>query len=205
MRAAVVCFVLRCCVFCVVLCENYFVNLFQPLFVLLIFCSSFIHTQKRNPKTHLKDPDMFWDFISLRPETTHQVPQHLFRVCYVCAPCAVGCFPSFKAHVGQGQRSRAVIHETGTDDADRRRFVVVVPVASRSLFVAGANRPGPMGSLPCLNTTDLRSSSKQIGYPVLVFCFLCLALHTYSIYVHAAVGFFGCLQQPCGCFFVVVC
>jgi len=34
---------------------------------------SFIHTQKRNPKTHLKDPDMFWDFISLRPETTHQV------------------------------------------------------------------------------------------------------------------------------------
>lgn len=34
---------------------------------------SFIHTQKRNPTTHLKDPDMFWDFISLRPETTHQV------------------------------------------------------------------------------------------------------------------------------------
>ncbi|XP_041770407.1 catalase-like [Anopheles merus] len=33
---------------------------------------SFIHTQKRNPATHLKDPDMFWDFISLRPETTHQ-------------------------------------------------------------------------------------------------------------------------------------
>lgn len=34
---------------------------------------SFIHTQKRNPATHLKDPDMFWDFISLRPETSHQV------------------------------------------------------------------------------------------------------------------------------------
>nr|ABI64115.1 catalase [Azumapecten farreri]QFR39791.1 catalase [Azumapecten farreri] len=34
---------------------------------------NFIHTQKRNPQTHLKDPDMFWDFISLRPETTHQV------------------------------------------------------------------------------------------------------------------------------------
>ncbi|CAG0890171.1 unnamed protein product [Darwinula stevensoni] len=34
---------------------------------------SFIHTQKRNPVTHLKDPDMFWDFITLRPETTHQV------------------------------------------------------------------------------------------------------------------------------------
>ncbi|XP_072025965.1 catalase-like isoform X2 [Amphiura filiformis] len=34
---------------------------------------NFIHTQKRNPVTHLKDPDMFWDFITLRPETTHQV------------------------------------------------------------------------------------------------------------------------------------
>lgn len=34
---------------------------------------SFIHTQKRNPATHLKDPDMFWDFVSLRPETTHQI------------------------------------------------------------------------------------------------------------------------------------
>lgn len=34
---------------------------------------SFIHTQKRNPVTHLKDPDMFWDFLSLRPESTHQV------------------------------------------------------------------------------------------------------------------------------------
>jgi len=38
-----------------------------------VFFPSFIHTQKRNPQTHLKDPDMFWDFISLRPETTHQV------------------------------------------------------------------------------------------------------------------------------------
>ncbi|OQS06900.1 catalase [Thraustotheca clavata] len=38
-----------------------------------ILFPSFIHTQKRNPSTHLKDADMFWDFISLRPETTHQV------------------------------------------------------------------------------------------------------------------------------------
>lgn len=33
---------------------------------------SFVHSQKRNPVTHLKDPDMFWDFISLRPECAHQ-------------------------------------------------------------------------------------------------------------------------------------
>ncbi|KAM6133324.1 catalase [Phoenicopterus ruber ruber] len=34
---------------------------------------SFIHSQKRNPQTHLKDPDMMWDFWSLRPESLHQV------------------------------------------------------------------------------------------------------------------------------------
>jgi len=33
----------------------------------------FIHTQKRNPATNLKDPNMFWDFLSLTPETIHQV------------------------------------------------------------------------------------------------------------------------------------
>ncbi|KAI8337163.1 catalase [Chlamydoabsidia padenii] len=33
----------------------------------------FIHTQKRNPQTNLKDPNMFWDFLSLVPESIHQV------------------------------------------------------------------------------------------------------------------------------------
>ncbi|KAJ1647405.1 catalase A [Dispira simplex] len=35
--------------------------------------SDFIHTQKRNPQTHLKDTDMYWDFLSLVPESLHQV------------------------------------------------------------------------------------------------------------------------------------
>ncbi|KAI8378961.1 catalase [Blakeslea trispora] len=33
----------------------------------------FIHTQKRNPQTNLPDPDAFWDFLSLVPESIHQV------------------------------------------------------------------------------------------------------------------------------------
>lgn len=33
----------------------------------------FVHTQKRHPQTGLKDPDMFWDFLSLTPESIHQV------------------------------------------------------------------------------------------------------------------------------------
>ncbi|MBN1271321.1 MAG: catalase [Candidatus Aminicenantes bacterium] len=35
--------------------------------------SDFIHTQKRHPATNCKDPDMFWDFLSLTPESVHQV------------------------------------------------------------------------------------------------------------------------------------
>ncbi|NDL65481.1 catalase [Acerihabitans arboris] len=33
----------------------------------------FIHTQKRNPETNLKSPQMMWDFWSLSPESLHQV------------------------------------------------------------------------------------------------------------------------------------
>jgi catalase len=34
---------------------------------------NFIHTQKRNPQTNLRDMDMQWDFWSLCPEALHQV------------------------------------------------------------------------------------------------------------------------------------
>ncbi|WP_434777334.1 catalase [Neisseria sp. Ec49-e6-T10] len=33
----------------------------------------FIHTQKRNPHTNLKDPQMVWDFWSHSPEALHQI------------------------------------------------------------------------------------------------------------------------------------
>lgn len=35
--------------------------------------TSFIHSQKRNPKTHLRDPDAFWDFVAMLPETLHTI------------------------------------------------------------------------------------------------------------------------------------
>lgn len=37
----------------------------------------FIHTQKRNPQTNLKDATMFWDYLSTHHESAHQV-MHLF-------------------------------------------------------------------------------------------------------------------------------
>jgi len=33
----------------------------------------FIHTQKRHPRTNMPDANMFWDFLSLVPESLHQV------------------------------------------------------------------------------------------------------------------------------------
>jgi catalase len=36
----------------------------------------FIHSQKRNPQTHLKDPNMVWDFFATNPQATHQVIQN---------------------------------------------------------------------------------------------------------------------------------
>lgn len=33
----------------------------------------FIHTQKRNPQTHLKDPTVFWDYFVQNQEAVHQV------------------------------------------------------------------------------------------------------------------------------------
>ncbi|KAJ8132315.1 hypothetical protein O1611_g1310 [Lasiodiplodia mahajangana] len=37
----------------------------------------FIHTQKRNPQTNLKDATMFWDYLSTHQESIHQI-MHLF-------------------------------------------------------------------------------------------------------------------------------
>lgn len=35
--------------------------------------SSLVHAQKRNPQTHLKDPNMAWDFLANHPQTVHNI------------------------------------------------------------------------------------------------------------------------------------
>ncbi|OCT83779.1 hypothetical protein XELAEV_18021918mg, partial [Xenopus laevis] len=42
-----------------------------------ILFPSLSHAQKKNPQTHLKDPNMFWDFVSLCPQSLHKIT-HLF-------------------------------------------------------------------------------------------------------------------------------
>ncbi len=67
-----------------------------------ILFPSFIHTQKRNPATHLKDADMFWDFISLRPETTHQVGRHqqFYQFSLVYLVASMNCSQSYLGSPG---------------------------------------------------------------------------------------------------------
>lgn len=44
----------------------------------------FIHTQKRNPQTNLKDATMFWDYLSTHQESAHQVmPAFYFELEHV--------------------------------------------------------------------------------------------------------------------------
>lgn len=47
----------------------------SPIFFIRdpILFPSFIHSQKRNPKTNLHDPNMVWDFVSLRPEAINMI------------------------------------------------------------------------------------------------------------------------------------
>jgi catalase len=59
-----------------------------------------IHSQKRNPQTHMKDPNAFWDFLSLVPESLHQV-RHSFNLSwnfYICDAFLYACFSSLVSH-----------------------------------------------------------------------------------------------------------
>lgn len=121
-----------------------------------ILFPSFIHTQKRNPTTHLKDPDMFWDFITLRPETTHQVSflfgdrgtpdgyrfmngygSHTFKLVNTKGE-AVYCKFHFKTDQGIKNLDQAKAHQLSADDPD---------YATRDLYNAIANKNYPSWTL----------------------------------------------------------
>ncbi|XP_046544338.1 catalase-like [Haliotis rubra] len=117
---------------------------------------SFIHTQKRNPVTNLKDPDMFWDFITLRPETTHQVSflfsnrgtpdgyrhmngygSHTFKLVNAKGEC-VYCKFHFKTDQGIKNLTGAQADKLASDDPD---------YATRDLYNAIASGKPPTWSL----------------------------------------------------------
>lgn len=69
-----------------------------------ILFPSFIHTQKRNPQTHLKDANMTWDFFSLRPETTHQV-------CFLYSDRGIPA--SYREMNGYGSHTFKLVNDAG--------------------------------------------------------------------------------------------
>ena len=66
--------------------------------------ANFIHTQKRDPKTNVRDMDMQWDFWSLCPESLHQVTI-LFS--------DRGIPASYRHINGYGSHTYSLINETG--------------------------------------------------------------------------------------------
>jgi catalase len=113
---------------------------------------SFIHTQKRNPKTNLKDPDMFWDFITLRPETCHQV-SFLFS--------NRGTPDGYRHMNGYGSHTFKLVNKDGV--AHYCKFHYKTNQGIKNL--TGAQADDLAGSDPDYATRDLFNAIAEGNYP----------------------------------------
>merc|ERR1711894_100076 len=113
---------------------------------------SFIHTQKRNPTTNLKDADMFWDFITLRPETCHQV-SFLFS--------DRGTPDGYRHMNGYGSRTFKMVNEQG--EAVYVKFHAKTDQGIKNL--SGAKAGELTGAAPDYSTEDLFNAISDGNYP----------------------------------------
>eukprot|EP01041_Mallomonas_annulata_P000506 gene506-972_t len=118
-----------------------------------ILFPSFIHTQKRNPTTHCKDPDMFWDFITLRPETTHQV-SFLFS--------DRGTPDGYRFMNGYGSHTFKLVNDSG--EASYVKFHFKSGQGIRNLSTAEADRLS--GTDPDYSIRDLHNAIAGGDFPV---------------------------------------
>ncbi|KAI0784110.1 catalase-domain-containing protein [Abortiporus biennis] len=112
----------------------------------------FIHTQKRNPQTHLKDKDLFWDYLSSNPESLYQV-MRLFSD--LGTPCG------FTHMNGWGSHTYRWIKEDG-------KWVYVKLFAETMQGVrnfTNAEAVAMQGNNPDFATEDLFSSIENGSYP----------------------------------------
>lgn len=113
---------------------------------------SFIHTQKRNPVTHLKDTDMFWDFLTLRPESTHQV-------CFLFSDRGI---PDGYRHMnGYGSHTFKMINDKG--EAVYCKFHYKTNQGIKNIPVDEAERLS--GSDPDYSIRDLYNAIANKNYP----------------------------------------
>ncbi|XP_030035394.1 catalase-like [Manduca sexta] len=92
------------------------VGLNSPVFSLKdpVFFTSFIRVQRRNPETNMRDSNMIWDFITLRPETFH-----LFMVSF----SDLGIPDGYRYMPGYGIHAFEVVNEDGKKHFVKFNFI----------------------------------------------------------------------------------
>ncbi|WP_158737193.1 catalase [Alteribacillus sp. YIM 98480] len=112
----------------------------------------FIHTQKRDPRTHLKDPNMVWDFWSLSPESLHQVT-------YLHGDRGL---PATLRHMnGYGSHTFKWVNEKG--DAYWVKYHFISEQDVKALDESVANKLA--GENPDYHTEDLFNAIEEGNYP----------------------------------------
>ncbi|KAI6239784.1 Catalase [Aphelenchoides fujianensis] len=117
-----------------------------------ILFPSFIHTQKRNPATHLKDMNMVWDFMSLRPETVHQ---------YMFLFSDRGTPDGFRHMNGYGSHTFKLVNKNG--EYVYCKFHAKTASGIRNLGAKQAEEL--MGSAPDYAIADLYNSIEKGEFP----------------------------------------
>lgn len=110
----------------------------------------FIHSQKRNPKSNLRDDTAQWDFWSLSPESTHQVTI-LFS--------ERGQPKSYRHINGYGSHSYSLIN------ADGERFWVKFHFKTRQGIENNADTDGIIGQDRESHQRDLYDNIEQGNFP----------------------------------------
>jgi catalase len=125
-----------------------------PIFFLRdpVLFPSFIHTQKRNPQTHLKDPNMVWDFFTLRPETTHQV-------CFLFSDRGIP--DGFRHMNGYGSHTFKLVNDK--NEAVYAKFVMKTDQGIKNLPVEEADRLASAD--PDYSLRDLYNAIASGNYP----------------------------------------
>ncbi|XP_037035588.1 catalase-like [Bradysia coprophila] len=117
---------------------------------------SFIHSQKRNPQTHIRDPNMVWDFLTLRNESTLMV-LHLYS--------DLGTPASYRKMNGFGVHTFKLVDSQGNYVFARFNFRVDQELrnmtAAEAMEMAGRN--------PDYLLQDLYENIAQRNYPSWTF------------------------------------
>ncbi|XP_069680900.1 catalase-like isoform X1 [Periplaneta americana] len=112
----------------------------------------FIHSQKGNPVTNVRDADMFWDFITLREETVYQV-LWLFS--------DLGTPDGFRYMHGYGSNTFKMVN--AQDEAVYVKFHYLSNQGIRNLMAARATELA--GTDPDYATRDLYNAIANATYP----------------------------------------